>query len=103
MLEAMAAGVPYLQPAHGAFPEMHSRADAGRLFDPERPGELADRLAEALADVAAMRELGERGRQHVLGQATTDHEAQRLAVHLQRLVSGEERPALHTVTSDATS
>ena len=93
VLEAMAAGVPYLQPAHGAFPEMHSRAEAGQLFDPERPGELADRLAEALTDVAAMRELGARGRQHVLSQATTDHEAERLAEHLQQLINGEERSA----------
>jgi glycosyltransferase involved in cell wall biosynthesis len=32
VLEAAAAGVPYLQPAHGAFPELHDRLNAGRLF-----------------------------------------------------------------------
>lgn len=32
VLEAAAAGVPYVQPDHGAFPELHQRLQAGWLF-----------------------------------------------------------------------
>ena len=32
VLEAAAAGVPYVQPSHGAFPEIHQRLQAGWLF-----------------------------------------------------------------------
>ena len=31
VLEAVAAGIPYVQPAHGAFPELHSRLHSQRL------------------------------------------------------------------------
>ena len=45
LLEAVAAGVPYLQPSHGAFPEIHQRLHASypSLRDSNRPavfGEL---------------------------------------------------------------
>jgi glycosyltransferase involved in cell wall biosynthesis len=32
VLEAAAAGIPYIQPDHGAFPELHQRLRAGWLF-----------------------------------------------------------------------
>lgn len=78
VLEGLAAGVPYVQPAHGAFPEMHARHGGGHLFDPETPGALADRMAEVLADVSALRQLGADGRQRLLGSDTNQHAAQRL-------------------------
>ncbi|MEO8268384.1 MAG: glycosyltransferase family 4 protein, partial [Aureliella sp.] len=55
VLEGLAAGVPYLQPAHGAFPEMHERIGGGHLFDPESPHALAARLIEVCSDMAALR------------------------------------------------
>jgi glycosyltransferase involved in cell wall biosynthesis len=78
VLEGLVAGVPYIQPAHGAFPEIHQRAGGGHLFDPERPSELAERLVEVLSDVESSRQLGAQGRAYVLGSASTDHEAERL-------------------------
>ncbi len=86
VLEALAAGVPYLQPAHGAFPEMHSRAAAGHLFDPQSPDELSTRLLESLSNLEATRQLGAIGRAYVLASATTDHEAERLSELLESLV-----------------
>ncbi len=83
VLEALAAGVPYVQPAHGAFPELHEHHNGGFLFDPESPSELADRLAEVLADRAATRALGLAARQRVLENATTRQAAQRLVEILQ--------------------
>lgn len=92
VLEALAAGVPYLQPAHGAFPEMHHRAAAGYLFDPQSPEELAERLTESLGNLETTRQLGALGRAYVLGSATTDHEAERLLELLEQLLQ-EKSPA----------
>jgi glycosyltransferase involved in cell wall biosynthesis len=93
VLEALAAGVPYLQPAHGAFPEMHQRAAAGHLFDPQSPNALAERLTEALGNLEATRQLGAAGRAYVLGSATTDHEAERLLELLERLLQQKSKSA----------
>lgn len=78
VLEGLAAGVPYVQPAHGAFPEMHARHGGGHLFNPETPGALADRLEEVLSDVNSLRQLGSDGRQKLLSSDTTRHAAERL-------------------------
>ncbi|MEZ6153915.1 MAG: glycosyltransferase family 4 protein, partial [Pirellulaceae bacterium] len=82
VLEGLAAGVPYVQPAHGAFPEMHERIGGGYLFDPETPDALAERLIEVFSDMAALRELGQQGRQTLLTSDTTRHAAERLVAIL---------------------
>ncbi len=87
VLEGLAAGVPYVQPSHGAFPEMHARVGGGYLFDPELPSALADRLAEVLSDRAALRELGRQGRQAVLSSASTLHEARRFLDLIQNVMN----------------
>lgn len=55
LLEAVACGVPYLQPAHGAFPELHQRLQAraesaaiGELFDAQSHKDLVQKLEAAL-------------------------------------------------------
>lgn len=78
VLEGLAAGVPYVLPAHGAFPELHQRVGGGLLFDPETPGALAERLAAALSDRATLRALGDAGRRAVWEQANIELEAERL-------------------------
>ena len=47
LLEAMACGVPVIQPNHGAFPEMIAKTSGGLLV---APGD-ADRLAEGIYDL----------------------------------------------------
>ncbi len=87
VLEGLAAGVPYVQPAHGAFPEMHQRLGGGYLFDPESPGELARRLSEVLRDTTVLRMLGAQGRKNVLEQVTSKQAAERV-IELLRQLSG---------------
>jgi glycosyltransferase involved in cell wall biosynthesis len=48
VLEAMAAGVPFVQPRHGAFPEMAKRTGGGILVEPEDPESLASGLLELI-------------------------------------------------------
>ena len=65
VLEALAAGVPVVQPRHGAFPELLESTGGGRLVRPDDPEELAGAIQELLTDSSLRRELGQKGRQVV--------------------------------------
>lgn len=62
MLEALAAGVPAVQPRIGVFPELAARTGGGLLCAPNDAGDLAAKLQLLLDDRARARELGARGR-----------------------------------------
>ena len=65
ILEALAAGVPVVQPRHGAFPEVLDATGGGILCEPDDPASLADGIRRLLLDGDEARALGERGRQRV--------------------------------------
>jgi len=50
LLESMASGVPVVQPALGAFPEIIERSGGGWLYSPNTPEALAGQLARLLSD-----------------------------------------------------
>ena len=62
VLEALAAGVPVVQPDHGAFPELLAATGGGRLVPPNDPRRLADALHELLVDPAARAAFAQAGR-----------------------------------------
>jgi glycosyltransferase involved in cell wall biosynthesis len=68
VLEAMAAGVPVVQPSHGAFTEMVLRTGGGVLVAPDDPEALAEGLWQLWQDRSLRARLGYRGaggvRQH---------------------------------------
>ena len=61
LLEALATGVPVVEPKHGAFPELLEQTGGGLLFAPGDVRDLADRLLELQRDPARRQELGRRG------------------------------------------
>jgi glycosyltransferase involved in cell wall biosynthesis len=61
LLEAMANGVPVVQPRHGAFPEILERTGGGLLFEPGDVSALADQIHALARDPARREELGRRG------------------------------------------
>ncbi len=65
VLEALATGVPVVQPRHGAFPEMVERTGGGVLVDPDSPAALAEALQALMSDPARRAELGRRGKEAV--------------------------------------
>ena len=65
VLEALACGVPVVQPRSGAFPELIAATGGGILCEPGNPTALAAGLDELLRDPARARQLGEAGRQVV--------------------------------------
>lgn len=66
ILEANAAGIPVVQPATGAFPEIIERTGGGITYSPDTIDELAGALAGALNDKELLRRLGADGKENVL-------------------------------------
>jgi glycosyltransferase involved in cell wall biosynthesis len=61
LLEAMAAGVPVVQPRRGAFTEIVEKTGGGLLVAPDDPSALADGLYALWKDPDRARILGDRG------------------------------------------
>ncbi len=85
VIEALAAGVPVVLPRASAFPEIVEATGGGILFEPgidesQSAERLADALEEALANLAATRTMGERGREAVWRDYTIGQLAERLVV-----------------------
>jgi glycosyltransferase involved in cell wall biosynthesis len=59
LLEAMANGVPVVQPGRGAFPEIIRRTQGGIVFEPDTPQGLAQALDELAANRDRLRSLSE--------------------------------------------
>ncbi len=60
LLEAMASGVPVVQPRRGAFVEIVDKTGGGLLVAPDDPGALADGLHRVLTEPALADELSRR-------------------------------------------
>ncbi|MFN0087737.1 MAG: glycosyltransferase family 4 protein [Blastocatellia bacterium] len=61
ILEAMASGVPVVQPRWGSFPEMVERARGGLLCDPNDAGSLAESLHSLWRNPELTRDLARQG------------------------------------------
>ncbi|MDG2123997.1 MAG: glycosyltransferase family 4 protein, partial [Verrucomicrobiales bacterium] len=62
VVEALACGVPVVQPEHGAFPEVLEKCGGGVLCTADDAVALADELEALLLDEGRRTELGEEGR-----------------------------------------
>jgi glycosyltransferase involved in cell wall biosynthesis len=72
VLEALASGVPVVQPEHGAFPEMLAATGGGLLVPPEDPAALAAALERLLRDEPLRRRLGAEGQRAVQTRFAAD-------------------------------
>ena len=66
VLEALAAGVPVIQPDHGAFPELIESTGGGLLFRTGDVESLCESIHRIKTDEALRHRLGQQGRQRVL-------------------------------------
>jgi glycosyltransferase involved in cell wall biosynthesis len=78
VLEALARGIPVVQPAHGSFRELIYSTGAGLLVPPNDPQKLAEAIAELLRDPQRRQQLGRQGQSAVLSQFTDDHMAAKM-------------------------
>ncbi|MEP6663626.1 MAG: glycosyltransferase family 4 protein [Verrucomicrobiota bacterium] len=78
VIEALAAGVPVVQPRHGAFPELVAATGGGLLAEPNPPA-LAKTISELLLDENQRRLLGEAGRKNVFEKFNVERMARETA------------------------
>jgi glycosyltransferase involved in cell wall biosynthesis len=76
VLEAMACGVPVVQPNHGAFPEVIARTGGGVLSASDAGRDVADAIETLWKDPARRREMGQRGADGVRNHYTVRHMAE---------------------------
>lgn len=72
ILEALAAGVPVVQPDHGAYPEWVNATQGGLLHRPHDAADLADKLATVLRDADLRKRLGQQGRQGIFEKFSSE-------------------------------
>jgi glycosyltransferase involved in cell wall biosynthesis len=88
LLEAMAAGVPFVSPAYGTFPELVSATGGGALARSSAPEDMADALFALWKDAERAKELGRAGYRRVREQFTLDHMAERVEAVYREAIEG---------------
>jgi glycosyltransferase involved in cell wall biosynthesis len=91
VLEALAMGVPVVQPAIGCFPETIALTGGGVLYEPNTTERLAQVLAPLLSDPQAARQLGAAGRSGVLRAFNIERTANEMVRICEQVVRQSER------------
>jgi glycosyltransferase involved in cell wall biosynthesis len=79
VIEAMACGVPAVQPSHGAFPEIAEATGGMLLCKPDDPASLAACLRQVIEDAPLRRRLSDAGHDSVRRHFTADRMAREVA------------------------
>lgn len=91
IVEALARGVPVVQPRVGAYPEIVEATNGGLLYDASKEGALADALRTLLCDRDRAKTLGVRGRAAVLERFNIDRAARDAVAVYASVASGGAR------------
>lgn len=78
LLECMASGIPVVQPALGAFPEIVELTDGGLIYKENTPESLAQALEKLLSDPKEMDRLSRSGKEGVDKHFHIDVQAERM-------------------------
>ena len=78
IIEALASGVPVVQPRHAAFPELIEATGGGVLYEPGHPEALADAVEQLLLNPEKARALGETGRRAALEKFSAKRMAEQI-------------------------
>lgn len=77
VIEAAASGVPFVQPDHGAFPELVEATQGGMLCPPDDPKALADCLESLLNDDERREQMSKNGINRVRQEFSATRMAER--------------------------
>ncbi len=80
LLECMASGVPVVQPALGAFPEIIDKAGGGITYEPNDPQKLSETLEKLLSDPSELDRLSRAGREGVEKHFHISSQAEKMVV-----------------------
>ena len=78
-VEALAAGVPVVQPNVGCYPEFVATTQGGLIFEPNTGEELASAIASLLSDPDRLRKMGDQGRRVVREKFSMEQMAKNIA------------------------
>jgi len=87
VLEALANGVPVVQPAHGSFPELIERTGGGLLAEANNIDDLAKKIHTLQQDPMLRRELGQRGKAVVHDYFTAERMARETLAIYERFLT----------------
>ncbi len=93
ILEALACGVPVVEPRVGSYPEIVEATGGGVLYEPNDPDTLARVLGGLLDDPGRRAELGRAGRESVVRSFSLDTMARTVTGIYRGIVSGTGAPA----------
>jgi len=93
VIEALASGVPVVQPRASAFPELVGATAGGMLCEPDNPASLADALESLLLNPEQARAQGEAGRQAVRRDFNVERMAHNIVNVFQELCGHVKQPA----------
>jgi glycosyltransferase involved in cell wall biosynthesis len=85
VLEALAAGVPVVQPASGVFPELLEMTGGGVFFEPNNSTALASAMKKLLLDSDYAQQLGRQGRQAVFEKFNVERTAKDMVCIYERI------------------
>jgi glycosyltransferase involved in cell wall biosynthesis len=91
LLEAMASGIPVVQPALGAFPEIIDITGGGAVYQENTAEELCESLAALLMDPFRLNELSLNARKGVETKFDLFNHASSIVIIYQRVISESER------------
>ncbi|MBN1806710.1 MAG: glycosyltransferase family 4 protein [Sedimentisphaerales bacterium] len=78
VLEALAAGVPVVEPSSGVFPELIEITNGGILFEPNDTGSLASAIEKLLIEPDYARKLAKQGREAVFEKFNIEQTAEEI-------------------------
>lgn len=85
ILEANGAGIPVVQPATGAFPEILGMTSGGIVYSPDNREELVKSLIRLLNDPSLQKELGDNGSKNVRSKLSLE----KMSVALSEIYNGK--------------
>jgi glycosyltransferase involved in cell wall biosynthesis len=94
LLEAMACGVPVVQPRRGAFTEILEKTGGGLLVEPDDVQSLADGILRLFNDPSLAEQLGQNGFEKVRELYSVTHMADRALEVYESVVGHEISPSL---------
>ncbi len=94
LLESMSSGIPVVQPALGAFPEIVKRSGGGITYAPNSPEALASALKQMLSDPKKLDEVAQQGRRGVEQHFHVDGQVQKMLEVYNSVSAAIEKPAL---------
>jgi glycosyltransferase involved in cell wall biosynthesis len=89
LVEAMASGIPVVQPALGAFPEIIELSGGGVTYEPNTPEKLAEALARILENKELLVTKSRDGYQGVLNHFNIRNQAKKLIEFYEKIINSE--------------